>query len=290
LEGKPLALAVLLAGTFAIGIGVYALHSASTPPAAPERPRPPPPAATLANSDLRFSPVFYRTQLEQDAKSYGIPAPSWDEITQPNPYFDELKGKQRLRIKAPVETRHLRVSLEISKAVSVIESQTIAADHLVLRIENRTPLYLAYRIQTSVPDKHRCSNKGEIPHNAMAIAPNQTILRTECLYRREETVDVSRIEVMEMPALSAYYVSRLPPNATLYDPRTFSGHVGFRGRDACQQTFSWHEIKDGIDQKQFDWRDVIDYYARHNCNEYSFFKTYRYRTDSNAPLPARPLD
>ena len=54
----------------------------------------------LANSDLRFSPVFYRTQLEQDAKAYGIPAPSWDAITQPNPYFDELKEKQHLRIKA----------------------------------------------------------------------------------------------------------------------------------------------------------------------------------------------
>jgi hypothetical protein len=66
--------------------------------------------------------------------------------------------------------------------------------------------------------------------------------------------------------------------------------VGFRGQEGCQQTFSWREIKEGVDQKQFEWRDVIDFYARHNCSEYSFFKTYRYRTDSNALLPARPLD
>jgi hypothetical protein len=269
---------------------VFVLHASSAPPPTPERPRPPPPASMMLNSDMRFSPVFYRTQIEQDAKSYGIQVPSWDEITQPNPYFDELKGKQHLRIKASVETRHLRVSLEISKAISVIEGQTMNADHLVLRIENRTPLYLAYRIQTSVTDKRRCSIKGEIPHNAMAIGPSQTIMRTECLYRKEESVDVNRIEVIEMPALSAYYVSRLPPNATLYDPRTFSGHVGFRGHDGCQQTFSWHEIKEGVDSKQFEWRDVIDFYARHNCSEYSFFKTYRYRNDTNAPLPARPLD
>jgi hypothetical protein len=290
LEGKPLAFAVFLAGALAVGLGVFVLHAGSAPPPTPERPRPPPPASMMLNSDMRFSPVFYRTQLEQDAKSYGIQVPSWDEITQPNPYFDEMKGKQHLRIKAPVETRHLRVSLEISKAISVIEGQTMNADHLVLRIENRTPLYLAYRIQTSVADKRRCSIKGEIPHNAMAIGPSQTIMRTECLYRKEESVDVNRIEVIEMPALSAYYVSRLPPNATLYDPRTFSGHVGFRGHDGCQQTFSWHEIKEGVDSKQFEWRDVIDFYARHNCSEYSFFKTYRYRNDTNAPLPARPLD
>jgi hypothetical protein len=290
LEGKPLALAVLLAGALAIGIGVFVLHATSAPPPAPERPRPPPPAAMMVHSDMRFSPVYYRTLIEQDSKAYGIPAPAWDDITQPNPYFDELKEKQHLRIKVPIETRHLRLSLEISKIPSVIDGQALSADHLVLRIENRTPVYLAYRIQTSVPDKRKCSSKGEIPHNAVAIGPNQTILRTECLHRKDEAVDVTRIEVVEMPALSAYYVSRLPPNATLYDPRTFTGHVGFRGSDSCQQTFSWREIKDGVDQKQFEWKDVIDFYARHNCNEYSFFKTYRYRTDTNAPLPARPLD
>jgi len=246
--------------------------------------------ATMTNSELRFSPVYYRTQLEQDGKAFGIPPVAWDEMIQPNPYFDELKQKQRLRVKAPVETRHLKVSLEVNKAMSIIEGQSLNVDHLILRIENRTPLYLAYRIQTTVPDKRRCANKGEIPHNAIALAPNQTIMRTECLYRREETVDINRIEVIEMPAISAFYASRLPPNATLYDSRTFTGHVGFRGRDICQQTFSWREIKEGIDQKQFEWRDVLDFYARHNCSEYSFFKTYRYRTDANAPLPARPLD
>jgi hypothetical protein len=279
-----------VAGALAIAVGAFVLHAGSAPPPTPERPRPPPPVSAMVHSELRFSPVYYRTQLEQDAKAYGIQPASWEEITQPNPYFEELKQKQRLRIKIPIETRHLRVSLEIGKTTSVIEGQTISADHLLLRIENRTPLYLAYRIQTNVSDKRRCASKGEIPHNAMAIAPNQTILRTECLYRKEESVDVSRIEVIEMPALSAYYVSRLPPNATLCDPRTFSGHVGFRGQDTCQQTFSWREIKEGVDDKQFGWKDVIDFYARHNCNEYSFFKTYRYRTDANAPLPARPLD
>jgi hypothetical protein len=282
LEGKPLALAVLVAAALAIGLGTFALHASSTPP--------PPPMAAMINSELRFSPVYYRTQLEQDAKSFGIPPVVWDEIIQPNPYFDELKQKQRLRVKAPIETRHLRVSLEINKAMSIIERQSLNVDHLILRIENRTPLHLAYRVQTSVADKRRCTNKGEIPHNAIALAPNQTIMRTECLYRREETVDINRIEVIELPAISAFYASRLPPNATLYDSRTFSGHMGFRGKDTCQQTFSWREIKEGIDQKQFEWRDVLDFYARHNCSEYSFFKTYRYRTDANAPLPARPLD
>jgi hypothetical protein len=58
----------------------------------------------------------------------------------------------------------------------------------------------------------------------------------------------------------------------------------------CPQTFSWRDIKEGIDKKELGWRDVIDFYARHNCTEYSFFKPYRYRGDPSAPLPSRSLD
>jgi hypothetical protein len=58
----------------------------------------------------------------------------------------------------------------------------------------------------------------------------------------------------------------------------------------CPQTFSWRDIKDGMDGEGLGWRDVIDFYARHNCIEYSFFRSYRYRGDPAAPLPARALD
>jgi len=288
-EGKPLALAVFLSGILTIALGVLALHASSTPPPTPKRPEPPPPPSSMINSEQRFSPLYYRALVQQDAATYEIPAPSYEDLEQPNPYFDELHTKQHLRLKAPIETRHLRISLEVSKQTSVIEGHSLTTDHLVLRIENRTPLYLAYRIQTSVPDKRKCAMMAEMSHNAVAIEPQQTILRAECLYRQDAQVEVSRIEVVELPALSAYYVSRVPPNAVLYDPRTSAGHAPPKG-ELCAQTFSWREIKDGIAKKELDWRDVIDFYARHNCTEYAFFKSYRYRGDPSAPLPSRPLD
>jgi hypothetical protein len=288
-EGKPLALAVLFSGIFAIALGVLILHAASTPPPTPKRPEPPPPPSSMINSDMRFSVVYYKALIEQDAKSYGVPAPAYDDLLESNPYFEELRDRQRLRLKAPIETRHLRVSLEVKRQTAIIESNSLATDHLVLRIENRTPLHLAYRIQTSVPEKGKCTMKADLPHNAMALEPEQTILRTECLYRKEATVDITRIEVIELPALSAYYVSRVPPNNTLYDPRTAAGHTPPRGT-ICAQTFSWREIKEGLDKKDLGWRDVVDFYARHSCSEYSFFKSYRYRGDPSAPLPARALD
>jgi len=238
---------------------------------------------------MRFSVIYYKGLIEQDAKAYGIPAPPYEDMLQPNPYFDELHDRQHLRLKAPIETRHLRITLEVSKQTTIIESHSLSTDHFVLRIDNRTPLYLAYRIQTTVPEKGKCALKAEIAHNAVAIEPGQTALRTECLYRKDSTIDITHIEVIELPALSAFYVSRVPPNSVLYDPRTSAGHLPPRGT-MCPQTFSWREIKDGIDKKDIGWRDVMDFYARHNCTEYSFFKSYRYRGDPGAMLPARALD
>jgi hypothetical protein len=289
MEGKPLGLAVVFSGIFAVAIGALILHAASAPPPTPKRPEPPPPPSAMINSDMRFSVLYYKGLVEADAKSYGIAPPPYEDLAQPNPYFDELHGTQKLRLKAPIETRHLRITLEVSKQTTIIESHSLSTDHLVLRVENLTSFFLAYRIQTTVADKRKCIVKAELPHNAIAIEPRQTMLRTECLYRKDAEIEVASIEVIELPELSAYYVSRVPPNATLYDPRTASGHTPPRGT-MCPQTFSWRDIKEGIDKKELGWRDVIDFYARHNCTEYSFFRSYRYRGDPSAPLPARSLD
>jgi hypothetical protein len=288
-EGKPLALAVLFTGVFVIALGVLILHAASAPPPTPKRPEPPPPPSVMINSEQRFSVLYYKALIEQDAKAFGTSAPPYEDLAQSNPYWDELREKHRLKVKVPYETRHLRITLEINKQTTTVEAHSLTTDHFVLRIENRTPLYLAYRVETSILDKSKCSLKADLPHNAIALEPEQTILRTECLYRKDAQVDLTRIEVIELPALSAYYVSRVLPNAILYDPRTSAGHTPPRGT-LCPQTFSWREIKEGIDKKELGWRDVIDFYARHNCTEYSFFRSYRYRGDPSAPLPARALD
>src|SRR4051812_20184374 len=288
MEGKTLGIAVGAAGLAVIVVGTLLLYGGETPPA-PEPPKAPPPPEVTMNTVLKYSQPVYRALIETNAQEYKVATPSAAELARPNRYFEELNGHHKLKTKGAIETAHLRVSMAISKEKANLEGQSFAVDHLVLRIENRTDKFLAYRVETSVSDKHRCSNKGDQPHNALVILPRQTIERTECLYRADENVDVNHVEVVEMPVLEAYYVSRLPANPTLYDPRTSAGHVPLVGT-LCPQTFSWREIQEGIDHKQIGWKDVVDFYARHNCDEYSFFKAYRYRGNAADPLPARPLD
>lgn len=285
MEGRPLLLTCLGVGAVVIFGGVIALYDVS-PPAAPPLPAVPPPVHQMM-PELKFSQPIYHALIEQDAKKYAVPAPALADLLQPVPYYDEIRGRRPLKTGKPVDTRHLKITLSIEKRQALVEGQTFRADHLVLSIENRTTSHLVYRVVTQVPRNQKCQNKGDIPHNAIVIGPKQTISRTECLFRDASTVDLLSVEVMEVSPLAATYISRLPPTLVLYDSRTSSGHVPLSG-ELCPQTFSWREIRDGVERNEFDWKDVMDFYARHNCDEYAFYRGYRYRTDASAPLPARP--
>lgn len=285
MEGKSLGLLVSGVAAAVITLGMLALYAGGAPPA-PDRPRPPPPPESLMNSELKYSHPVYRALIEQDAKAFGAPAPRFEDLTAPFPYFDEMHGRRRLKVGAPVETAHLRLLLTVEKKQANVDGQSYRTDHLILHIENRSDKFLAYRVVTAVPDKQKCLSKGEVPHNAIVLQPKEAIERSECLFRSNEAVDLTAVEVMELPELCAIYASRLPPTVVFYDRRTSEGHRPLRG-DLCPQTFSWREIREGVEANEFDWRDVIDFYARHNCDEYTFFRSYRFRTDPTAPLPAR---
>jgi hypothetical protein len=283
-SARTLAVVVALTGLFIIAIGIGVMYGGGPPPA-PPRPKIPEPAVTAAA--LRYSATIYRAALEQDAHAFGIPPTPYEEMAKPFTYFDEWSGDRALKVGAVMETPHLHLQLVVRKEAGTMAGQLYRADHMVLTIQNRSDGYLAYRIQTRVPDEPRCETKGDAPHNAIVLAPHQTIRRTECLYRSDERITVRRIEVMEIPPLGAYYVSRMPPGLILYGRRTSAGHVPLAG-SLCPQTFSWRDIRDGADRGELGWRDVIDFYARHNCEEYSFFRSYRHRTGTDEPLPARP--
>jgi hypothetical protein len=206
------------------------------------------------------------------------------------PYFDESPGFPRPRVGTSFATRHLKVTLSLRREEGAIDGKhSFRADHLVLEIENRTAHHLAYRVTSKFPATARCEAKGVIPHNAVALRPHEKVTRTECLFQSAPRLDIVVAEVMEIPALSYYYVSRLTPGLVLYETRTAAGHTIPKGA-ACPQTFSWRDVRDGAARGEVEWRDIIDFYARHNCDEYAFFTGYRYHLQGGTALPVRPPD
>src|SRR5262245_37804060 len=130
-------MAVGMTGAVVIALGMGVLFGFGPPPP-PERPKPPPPPESHMNEVLRYSRAVYQGMLEQDAKKFHIKAPTMDEMARPNPYFEEFKGKRRLKAGDPLVTPHLHLSLEVAKVRATIEGQTFGSDHQLLRIQNRT--------------------------------------------------------------------------------------------------------------------------------------------------------
>jgi hypothetical protein len=286
MEGKKLAFLIAVLGATVIGVGTFVLYK-DLPPTPPPLPKPAPPAEVMMNTALKYSQPIWLALVESDAKNYSVPIPTLEELSQPNAYFEELRGQQTLEVNKTIETAHLRLSLEISKQSGDPDTERLPTDHLVLRIENQTPSYLAYLIKTAPIRDQACGDKTAIPHNAMVLEPFQTLRRTECSLRKRRAIDVVNIEVMVVTPLGAHYVSRVPPNQTLYEPRTSSGHTPPTGT-MCTDTLSASDIQEGIKRGELAWKDIIDFYTRHNCDEYSFFSSYQFRVDPAEALPAQP--
>jgi hypothetical protein len=247
-------------------------------PPPPPPPVVPPPAEHSVTQVMRFTEGYYKASLDDDAKKLGAPPITVDAIGDPFKHVVELSSSRPIRAGESIETGHLRITAAVIKEwASSGAGQGFRADHLVLSITNRTDRPLAYRVDTKVSTPEKCRSKGSIAQNAIALDAGEKIERTECLYHKGETLTIQRVEVIELPKLSYYYVSRLDPGQIGIERRVAEGHQPKKTQPCA--FIPVREIANG------GWADVIDFYARHNCDEYSFYGGYKFRTVSG-PLPA----
>ncbi len=249
------------------------------------QPPPPPPPVVPAPAPersvtqvLRFTEGYYKAALDEDAKKFGAPPIAVDAIGDPFKHVVELSGDRPIRAGETFETGHLKISAAVIKEwASSGAGQGFRADHLVLSIANRTDRPLAYRVDTKVSTPEKCRSKGTISQNAVALDAGEKISRTECLWHPGENLKIERVEVIELPKLSYYYVSRLDPVQLGLERRVVEGHQPKKSQPCA--FIPVREIGSA------GWADIVDFYARHNCDEYSFYGGYKFRTVSG-PLPA----
>lgn len=250
-------------------------------------PRPPRPATTdiAAFRALDYDPNIYRARVEQDAAELGVRA---DPLTQ-NFRFDSTEPDRLLQVGgAPLDTPNLTLSLRSARMTIKAGKGTVETDHLILRIENRTGRHLAYRVDAELPlDPRGCVQKADLPLDAIAIAPHETLERTECGRDGVDHLTIARVETMELPPLAYYYVSQLFPAHIGLDARATHGHTPPKGSvcgDVPEQA-----IRRGMEKGQVSWRDVVDFYARHTCAKYIFQVGYRaFTRPDERPLPVKP--
>lgn len=269
------------AGLVAVTLVVSRLLKTEPPPPPPP---PPPPAQTTVTGMLRFTEGYFRANLDDDVKRYGTAPVELAALARPLAYSEELERPQTLKAdRGTLETPHLKLATHIIKEWAVTESgQRFRFEHMVLDITNKGDQPIAYRVQTSVPKQEKCRSKAHMQHNAIALKPGETASRTECLWNPGMTVTVNAIEVLELPELGYHYVSNLPPSQIGLDERTAEGHTPPKGGRPCKFV-PWRDIQ----AAKATWADVVDFYARHNCETYSYFRGYTRWTAPGA-LPAKP--
>ncbi|HEU0037601.1 MAG TPA: hypothetical protein VFQ53_43620 [Kofleriaceae bacterium] len=229
------------------------------------------PAATDSNA----SPVIYQDYLAKDAQLAGVRTPTIDEMSRKLPYHVD-SDRHVLEVGAPpIELAGLRLQLERDGAT------------IVLDIANTTSADVAYQVVTApTPATNTCGNAQAIALNAMVIAKGQHERRVECVWRRGLAIAVTRVETIEVPPLSAWYLSQVNPLMVGGDPRLARAHRAPKTKDRCSDLLP-RVVQAGLENGEIGWRDLVDFYARHRCQTYSFPPTYRaLDADRQRPIPA----
>lgn len=216
----------------------------------------------------------YQSYVERDASSAGVAVPSLDAMGRKFPYrVDEARHVLELG-KPAIELAGVRLHLQRSGEV------------VSLVIQNLLDSDIAYQVTTTanVP-LSACLRAGAAPFNAMAIAKRASETRTECAWSQDLAIIVTRVETMEVPTLSAWYLAQVPPQVVGIEDRIARGHRP-PTRSRCSPIQS-AAVRSGLERGDIGWRDLADFYARHRCETYQFSSTYRaFKQDNERALPA----
>lgn len=232
-----------------------------------------------AQRSLSASPEVYTRTLAEDSAKVG------GEVVTPNDLGVVLKhsADRTGRTLAPGE-RVQTVGLELAVSVQEIDA---TRRQMVLRISNLTDDYLAYRVVTE-PSRGTapCGRKETLPHNASALTPGSSVMRSECIYRDGWKLDIVEVETIAVPHLSYHYISSVPPTQIGKDLRIARGHEPPTKLPACTDLILPIKIKRARERGEVSWRDLVDFFARHSCEHYQFPENYRaFERPNQRPLP-----
>jgi hypothetical protein len=268
----------VVAGTIGLGLAISTLQfcGAVSLPA-----KPPPPADTLAASQevLRRSTQTesgWVASLDKDALAAGVEAPTPQAMSK------------KLVMRADEGTRTLAPGEPAIDAAGLRLSAVESGGTLALVIENRATSDLAYRVVTRVRPDGGCGRREVDAYNANVVPRGGREVRSECTYRGGMSLEISVVESIDLAPLQAFYLSKVPPRALGAEPRLAAAHEPElpRGTTVCNVAMP-QILRAAIEDGTIQWRDLVDFYARHRCETYRFPLRYRaFVRDGERPLPA----
>jgi hypothetical protein len=269
--GAGVAGSLLIAGIAVVRFcGSVSLPPRSAPPTSPSGTS----SELLTKSSA--SPALYQDFIARDAAAAGVRAPTLEELSHKLPYRVD-------------SARHV---IEVGQAPLEVAGLRLRAVHLgeviALEVANMTDSDIAYDIASAPFPAANCNAAPALVFNAMTIARDHSETRVECIWRDGIALAVTRVETLEVPPLSAWYLNHVPPSVVGIEPRIARGHLAPGPRERCGFALP-QAVRSGLERGEIGWRDLVDFYARHRCQTYQFPLLYRaFKSDGERPVPAVP--
>lgn len=251
--------------------------------------KPPVPAVSASKASsiaetIKLSSASYDNYLKEDVASFGLRQVSAHEMSTVFPYRADAE-RHVMEVGDTIDVLDLSLTLTVGKVSGS------KRNHMILTIENKSHMSLAYRVQTKPSSgTASCKRMAHLSHNALALPPGGKSSRAECVYRSGWNLEVTGIETVQVPELGFHYVSSLAPEGVGLDARTAKRHKAPHNQMSCSGPTS-ATLRKAIASGAISWRDQIDFFARHRCKTYKFPRAYKaFRKDGQITLPVKESD
>jgi len=234
-------------------------------------------------SAYRYRGDYFQSVIDGDCKTLHIDCPAVSDLKQPFRFKKELKRPRFISRGSSFDTTSLKISLTVQNIWIGEKGRGVKTPHLLLSVTNKLSRPVIYQVLTETSKK--CEAMGRLAHNAIALKPNETIQRVECVRKSGMRVKVMSVDTLATTRLGYHYVSRLNPHR-LGVPNRLSENHSYEAMPPCKH-IPWQQMEAGLGSGDIHWADIADFYSRHNCDEYVFFPSYRRATDAIESLPVK---
>ncbi|MCB9555690.1 MAG: hypothetical protein H6707_06265 [Deltaproteobacteria bacterium] len=283
---KPVLLPLMTPLRLGIGLAVLsialmiwltaaALRSANQLP----DPGPAPERQLTGSLAAKHAAADFRDAVTERARQAGMPGFPLEELAAATHFRREFSGRQLLKGGKKLTTHSLQLSAHRRKIWVGLEGQRVRLMHILLIVKNRTNRPLAYRIITRA--SRSCDKRAILRHNMFALGPREQLVRAECT--GSGPFVVQRIETLSLSRLGYHFVSRLSPDAFGLSSALNDAHI--TGKLPPCRLLPQRLLARTLAQDANGWRDIIDFYARHDCDRYNFYAGYHWRA-GRRELPA----
>lgn len=219
--------------------------------------------------------------IAQDSERFGLAPIDIAVLKAPNTYADELDEVQVVAQGKSWRSDHLEIAAVVDKVTYRQRGATVAANHSIAIVRNIGARPVAYFLRLASAERGRCELRGSRMHNAQALRPGEVAEIVVCA--GAGAIRIEDVQVLEVSELGHRYLSQVPPAAMGRDEVDDAAHRPLEPVERCRLDpgVTAGAITSGV----ATWADVADFFARHDCQRFSFPPGVRRAT---APIPRLP--